>query len=168
MTSNNLLSNRDEPLGDNSAQQTPSTPEEEGLKAGASGTKNQQFGTITPRTQGANTAVEWCPKGCNNIKKWHKSPKEILCHNKKIYVPSAKKVYVPSAKDACLEVLKQLHNNFLARHFGFKRTLELIQRYYSWPGMIKKYINTPPPVQCAGNSSQSATRSTARCRLCPC
>ncbi len=35
-------------------------------------------------------------------------------------------------------MLKRLHNNSLARHFGFKRTLELIWRYYSWSGMAKK------------------------------
>ena len=129
VTGNNLLSNRNELSGDNSAQQTPSTPKEEWLKAEASGSKNKGPWSSTPRTPGANTATKWCPRGRNNIRKWHKSPKKILCYDKKIYVLSA--------RNACAAVLKQLYNNPLAGHFGFKKTLDLIQRYYPWPGMTK-------------------------------
>ena len=137
VTGDNLQNNKEEPLGDNSAQQAFSTPKGEGPNAGVSGTQNKKPRAEDPRTQSIKTAAERCPKSCNNIKWWHKGPEGILCHNKK--------VYVRGVEDACAEVLKWLHNDLLARHFGFKRTLELIRRYYFWPGMAKKvqqYITT--------------------------
>ena len=51
LTSNNLQSNRDEPLSDNGAQQAPSIPEGEGPKAEALGTKGKELGAEALRTQ---------------------------------------------------------------------------------------------------------------------
>ena len=130
VTGDNLQSNRNESLGDNSVQQAPSTPEGEGSKAEASRTKSKEPGAELSRTQSAKTAAERCSKSCDNIKRWHKNPKGIQCHNKR--------VSIPGVGDAHAKVLKQLCNNPLAGHFGFKRYLELIQRYYSWPGMAKE------------------------------
>ena len=130
VTGNNLLSNKDELPGDNGAQQTPSTPKEKEPKTEALETKSKGPRASTLRTQSVNTTTERRPRGRKNIRRWHKSLERILCHNKK--------VYVSSTRNACAKMLKQLHNNLLAEHFGFKRTLELIWKYYSWPGMTKQ------------------------------
>ncbi len=50
--------------------------------------------------------------------------------------------YVPPGA-ARAEVLRQCHDDPLAVHFGFKRTLELLQRNYAWPHMareVKAYV----------------------------
>ena len=57
----------------------------------------------------------------------------IYFFNERIYVPS----------DLRLQVLEQCHDSPLAGHFGQKRTLELIQRDYYWPGLstaTKDYV----------------------------
>ena len=98
VTGSNLRSNKNEPLGDNDAQQAPSTPKGKRPKAKALGTKSKKLKakaprtqtkeawTEPPRTQSAKMAAERCPKGHNNIKRWHKSFERILCYNK-VYVP---------------------------------------------------------------------------------
>ena len=52
--------------------------------------------------------------------------------------------YIPSGP-ARLEALRQCHDDPLARHFGFARTLEKLQRSYSWPTVqqyVKEYVRT--------------------------
>ena len=48
------------------------------------------------------------------------------------------KLYVPPERGACAEVLWSNHDNPLMGHFGYARTLELIQRKYYWPRMVKE------------------------------
>ena len=54
-------------------------------------------------------------------------------------------MYVPEANDLRLRVLKYKHDHPLSGHFGQNRTLELIRREYTWPGIctyVKDYINS--------------------------
>ena len=54
-------------------------------------------------------------------------------------------IYVPKADDLRLRVLKYKHDHPLSGHFGQNRTLELIRREYTWPGIrtyIKDYIKS--------------------------
>jgi hypothetical protein len=46
-------------------------------------------------------------------------------------------LYVPGAGGARTEVLRRHHDDPLARHFGSKRTLDLVARKYYWPGMSR-------------------------------
>ena len=48
------------------------------------------------------------------------------------------KLYVPPEGGACAEVLWSNHDDPLMGHFGYARTLELIQRKYYWPHMAKE------------------------------
>lgn len=52
------------------------------------------------------------------------------------------KMYVPEGS-LRIEALQQAHDDPLAGHFGFKRTKELLQRVYWWPGArayVKDYV----------------------------
>jgi len=52
-------------------------------------------------------------------------------------------IYVLDLDDLRLQVLRYQHNHPLAGHFGQNRTLELIRREYTWPGLrtfIKDYV----------------------------
>ena len=75
-------------------------------------------------------------KKCNKVQSceeedllWHIDANSVLCHEGKIYMP-------PTG-DAQGSVLWSHHDNSLAGHFSHKRTLELIQCQYYWPGMVK-------------------------------
>ena len=55
------------------------------------------------------------------------------------------RMYIPEANDLRLHVLKYKHDHPLSGHFGQNRTLELIQREYTWPGIrtyVKDYIKS--------------------------
>ena len=58
VTGNSSQSNKDELLGDNGAQQAPSTPEGEGPKAEALWTKNKMLGAKALRTQNKKAWTE--------------------------------------------------------------------------------------------------------------
>ena len=45
------------------------------------------------------------------------------------------RMYVPDNANLCLWVLRYHHNHVLAGHLGQNKTLELIQRYYTWPNI---------------------------------
>jgi len=45
------------------------------------------------------------------------------------------RMYVPDNTNLCLWVLQYHHNHVLAGHLGQNKTLELIQRYYTWPNI---------------------------------
>ena len=65
---------------------------------------------------------------------WSVSSDGFLRHNDRIYVPEA--------KDLRLRVLRTFHDHILAGHPGQNKTLALIQRSYTWPGIstyVKKY-----------------------------
>ena len=49
-----------------------------------------------------------------------------------------RKLYVPPEGGAHVEVLWSNHNDPLVRHFRYARMLELIQRKYYWPCMVKE------------------------------
>jgi len=54
-------------------------------------------------------------------------------------------MYVPEADDLHLRVLRYKHDHPLSGHFGRNRTLELIRRKYTWPGIrtyVKDYIKS--------------------------
>ena len=54
-------------------------------------------------------------------------------------------IYVPKADDLRLRILKYKHDHPLSGHFGQNRTLELIRREYTWPGIrtyVKDYIKS--------------------------
>ena len=54
-------------------------------------------------------------------------------------------MYVPKVDDLRLRVLKYKHDHPLSGHFGQNRTLELIRREYTWPGIrtyVKDYIKS--------------------------
>ena len=61
MTGNGLQSSKDELLGDNGAQQAPSTLKEKEAEAEAFGTKSKKPGTEALRTQSAKTAAKTVP-----------------------------------------------------------------------------------------------------------
>ena len=55
------------------------------------------------------------------------------------------RMYIPETDDLCLHVLRYKHDHPLSGHFGQNRTLELIRREYTWPGIctyIKDYIKS--------------------------
>jgi len=55
------------------------------------------------------------------------------------------RMYVPEADDLRLRVLRYKHNHPLSGHFGQNRTLELIRREYTWPGIrtyVKDYVKS--------------------------
>ena len=54
-------------------------------------------------------------------------------------------MYVPKADDLCLCVLRYKNDHPLSGHFGQNRTLELIRRKYTWPGIrtyVKDYVKS--------------------------
>ena len=55
------------------------------------------------------------------------------------------RMYVPEADDLRLRILKYKHDHPLSGHFSQNRTLELIRRKYTWPGIrtyVKDYIKS--------------------------
>ena len=53
-------------------------------------------------------------------------------------------IYVPDHSDLCLQVLWNLHDHLLSRHFGQNRTLEAVRRQYTWPNVctfVCDYVN---------------------------
>ena len=45
------------------------------------------------------------------------------------------RMYVPDNTNLCLRVLQYHHDHVLAGHLGQNKTLELIQRHYTWPNI---------------------------------
>jgi transposase InsO family protein len=55
------------------------------------------------------------------------------------------RIYVPGDGAAREQILRTHHDDPLAGHFGFRRTMELIQRKYYWPRLaedVKDYVRT--------------------------
>ena len=53
------------------------------------------------------------------------------------------RLYVPKSNLLWMEVIQKHHNSLIARHPGYEKTLDLLQRNYYWPGMattVKEYI----------------------------
>ena len=69
------------------------------------------------------------PKPC-----WSVTPDGFLCHDSLIYIPDS--------NDLWLRVLRYKHNHILSGHPGQNKTVDLIRRNYTWPGLcefVKKY-----------------------------
>ena len=72
------------------------------------------------------------PKPC-----WSVTPDGFLCHNDLIYIPDSNNLQ--------LCVLHYKHDHILSWHSGQNKTIELICRDYTWPGLqefVKKYIKS--------------------------
>jgi len=55
------------------------------------------------------------------------------------------RIYVPDTNDLRLRVLRYTHDHPLSGHFGQNRTLELLRREYTWPGVhtfVKDYVKS--------------------------
>ena len=69
--------------------------------------------------------------------RWSIDATGLLCLNSRIFVPEA--------DDLRLHVLHFKHNHPLSGHYGQSRTLDLVQREYTWPGVctyVKDYIKS--------------------------
>jgi hypothetical protein len=67
------------------------------------------------------------------LERWEELPGSFLKYEGRLYVPEG----------ARLSVLSACHDDPLAGHFGFKRTLELLRREFWWPGArsyVKDYV----------------------------
>lgn len=57
------------------------------------------------------------------------------------------RIYVPDARTLRLRILQEKHDHILAGHFGQNRTLELVRRAYTWPGLrsfVQDYVRSCP------------------------
>ena len=55
------------------------------------------------------------------------------------------RIFVPEADDLRLRVLRFKHDHPLSGHYGQSRTLDLVQREYTWPGVctyVKDYVKS--------------------------
>jgi hypothetical protein len=62
----------------------------------------------------------------------------------RIFYDENGKIYVPEDQALHLDILKLHHDTPIAGHPGSEKTLELVQRSYTWPGMstfVKEYTN---------------------------
>jgi hypothetical protein len=69
--------------------------------------------------------------------RWTVDPEGLLCLDHRIYVPEANNLR--------LRVLQYRHDHPLSGHFGQNRTLKLIRREYTWPGIrtyVKDYVSS--------------------------
>ena len=85
------------------------------------------------------TRLKWVDKEKRSRKAglWSKNEQGLLLFKSSIYVP----------EDVALrkELLSKHHDDPFAGHFGVEKTLELIKRHYSWPGLAKEvaeYVKT--------------------------
>ena len=54
-------------------------------------------------------------------------------------------IYIPDSNDLRLRVLRNTHDHILSGHPGQSKTIALIRRHYTWPGLrefVKKYIKS--------------------------
>ena len=69
--------------------------------------------------------------------RWSVTPDGFLCHDSLIYIPNS--------NDLQLQVLRYKHNHILSRHPSQNKTVDLICRNYTWPGLrkfVKKYCKS--------------------------
>ena len=68
---------------------------------------------------------------------WSVTPDGFLHHNSLIYIPDS--------NDLWLRVLRYKHDHILSGHPGQNKTVDLIGRNYTWPGLhefVKKYCKS--------------------------
>ena len=69
--------------------------------------------------------------------RWSETPDGFLRHDNLIYIPDS--------NDLRLRVLKYKHDHILSGHPGQNKTIDLIRRDYTWPGLrefVKKYVKS--------------------------
>jgi len=95
----------------------------------------------------ASREVDLCLKDMPSLR-YSLSPSGLLLLDRRMYVPD----YHPEQGNVCTCVLQQKHDHPTAGHFGYNKTLELLQRDYVWPSIrsdCKKFIEQC--VLCARN-----------------
>ena len=81
--------------------------------------------TIDPLAQ---WEFDLCLKGTPSPR-FSLSPSGLLLFDHRVYVPD----YRPKRGHLCTRVLQEKHDHPTAGHFGFSKTLELLQHDYTWP-----------------------------------
>ena len=56
-------------------------------------------------------------------------------HDSFLYDPSGR-MYVPDDDSLCMHIISSHHDSPVARHPGYQKTQELIERQYYWPGLV--------------------------------
>ena len=72
--------------------------------------------------------------GDNSDPRWQTNSDGLLLHDQR--------TYVPDVSDLRLRVLQYKHDHILSGHFGINKTLRMIQRDFTWPGIrafVKDY-----------------------------
>ena len=86
----------------------------------------------------------------------------ILVHESDDGFTKVNRIVVPSSRRE--QVLLAAHTNLTAGHFGYKRTLARIARYFMWPGMwkeVRQYVRT------CGGCQRAARNTNAKAPLQP-
>jgi hypothetical protein len=76
--------------------------------------------------------------------RWSATPDGFLRHDNLIYIPDS--------NDLRLRVLRYKHDHILSGHPGQNKTVDLIRRDYTWPGLhefVKKYCKSCTTFKCA-------------------
>jgi hypothetical protein len=102
----------------------------------------------------------------DNIREGYKvDPKYIRPEKLPLYFVSKKglwwrrdKLAIPAAYDLRKTLMREAHDANYSGHMGFKKTLDLLQRHYWWPGMrkdIESYVKTCESCQRNKSSTQA-------------
>ena len=86
----------------------------------------------------------------------------VLVHEVDDGFTTVNRIVVPSSRRE--QVLLAAHTNLTAGHFGYKRTLARIARYFMWPGMwkeVRQYVRT------CGGCQRAARNTNAKAPLQP-
>ena len=86
----------------------------------------------------------------------------ILVHEVEDGFMTVSRIVVPSSRRE--QVLRATHTNLTAGHFGYKRTLARIARYFMWPGMwkeVRQFVRT------CGGCQRAARNTNAKAPLQP-
>ena len=78
-----------------------------------------------------------CKIKTDKVSLWRFNSKDLLFHNKQVYVSEEESVKA--------KLLKLYHNNVLAEHFSVERTLKLLTQKYYWIDMhadVKEYVTS--------------------------
>ena len=73
------------------------------------------------------------------LPRWSVDTDGFLRHDNLIYI------YIPDTNDLCLRILRYKHDHILSGHPGQNKTIDLIRREYTWPGLcefVKKYVQS--------------------------
>ena len=107
----------------------------------------EEEGPYNPRSTSFYEAVVSMQRTDPGSLQIHKAPPakggwSIDPHNAILY---RGKLFVPEQGGNRANLLRRLHDDPLAGHFGYARTLELVRRNYNWPHLpkdVKEYVST--------------------------